>query len=445
MSKFWSTQPINRMDKSINEMTHDQHNDLGELFEWSDVDVSNNSELDDLYKLLHDHYINNDKFMLDYSKDFLQWTLTPPEWKKELLLGVRVKSNKKLVAFIAALPVTVSVNHVVVRMVEINFLCVHDKLRSKRLTPLLSKEIIRRMNNYGISQGVCTISMSSPTQHANYTTSPLSTCSYWHRQLNPKKLSETGFTKFGPDHRHRTMTHKHYTLTLPRAIKLYKIPDKTKIPGIRPMQEKDIKQVKHLLNRGIHNHMSHRYDTHDTRQVVQGTRQSGNPSDQELRQIFSTQEVRHLLPKENVITSYVVENENKITDFISFYILSMRTISNHTSSLSNVSSSNSTYLTNTTSTAHLVNVPDRDIKNGEVKGAYSFYNVSTRTPIKDLISDAMIIAQSQGLDVYNCLDTYNEDMLKSLKFVEGNGKLNYYIYNYDSDKIPKEKISLYIL
>jgi glycylpeptide N-tetradecanoyltransferase len=31
-------------------------------------------------------------------------------------------------------------------MVEINFLCVHKKLRSKRLAPMLIKEVTRRVN-----------------------------------------------------------------------------------------------------------------------------------------------------------------------------------------------------------------------------------------------------------------------------------------------------------
>jgi hypothetical protein len=34
-------------------------------------------------------------------------------------------------------------------MVEINFLCVHKKLRDKRLAPLLIKEITRRVNLTG--------------------------------------------------------------------------------------------------------------------------------------------------------------------------------------------------------------------------------------------------------------------------------------------------------
>ena len=34
-------------------------------------------------------------------------------------------------------------------MVEINFLCVHKKLRSKRLAPVLIREITRRVNLKG--------------------------------------------------------------------------------------------------------------------------------------------------------------------------------------------------------------------------------------------------------------------------------------------------------
>jgi glycylpeptide N-tetradecanoyltransferase len=39
-----------------------------------------------------------------------------------------------------------------VQMVEINFLCVHKKLRSKRLAPVLIKEITRRVNVNGVFQ-----------------------------------------------------------------------------------------------------------------------------------------------------------------------------------------------------------------------------------------------------------------------------------------------------
>lgn len=42
------------------------------------------------------------------------------------------------------------------KMVEINFLCVHKKLRDKRLAPVLIQEITRRVNLTGIFQAVYT-------------------------------------------------------------------------------------------------------------------------------------------------------------------------------------------------------------------------------------------------------------------------------------------------
>lgn len=39
-----------------------------------------------------------------------------------------------------------------IKTVEINFLCVHKKLRAKRLAPVLIKEVTRRVNRMGVWQ-----------------------------------------------------------------------------------------------------------------------------------------------------------------------------------------------------------------------------------------------------------------------------------------------------
>ena len=53
-------------------------------------------------------------------------------------------------------------------MVEINFLCVHKKLRSKRLAPVLIKEVTRRVHLEGIFQALYTAGAVLPK--------PVSTC-----------------------------------------------------------------------------------------------------------------------------------------------------------------------------------------------------------------------------------------------------------------------------
>ena len=57
-------------------------------------------------------------------------------------------------------------------MVEINFLCVHKKLRSKRVAPVLIKEITRRVNWEGVFQAVYTAGVLLPK--------PVSVCRYCH-------------------------------------------------------------------------------------------------------------------------------------------------------------------------------------------------------------------------------------------------------------------------
>jgi len=84
---------------------------------------------------------------------------------------VRVAQTQKLVAFIACTPALLYCHGTRVQpsqpeakedeatssddepsVVEVNFLCVHKKLRSKRLAPVLIKEITRRVNVCGIFQ-----------------------------------------------------------------------------------------------------------------------------------------------------------------------------------------------------------------------------------------------------------------------------------------------------
>lgn len=74
------------------------------------------------------------------------------------------------------------------------------------------------------------------------------------------------------------------------------------------------------------------------------------------------------------------------------------------------------------------------------KTSYSFYNVATKTPIKQLMNDALILAKRLNFDVFNCLDIFeNEVFLKDLKFGIGDGNLQYYLYNWmTSEKKPSE-------
>ena len=96
------------------------------------------------------------------SAEFIGWALQPPGWIKEWHTGVRVAKSNKLVGFISAVPAHIRMYEKYKHMVEINFLCVHKKLRSKRLAPVLIREITRRVNIQGIFQAVYTAGVVLP-------------------------------------------------------------------------------------------------------------------------------------------------------------------------------------------------------------------------------------------------------------------------------------------
>lgn len=300
---FWDTQPMARYSRDqveeIKEGPIDPPKPLEEVksepynlpmdYEWATCDIEDDIVLQEVYTLLSNNYVEDDDnmFRFDYSKSFLKWALQPPGYFKEWLFGVRVKKSRKLVGFISGVPANIRAGSNVIRMAEINFLCVHKKLRSMRLAPVLIKEVTRRVHLTNIWQAVYTGGALLPT--------PIARCRYWHRPLNPKKLIDVGFSRLGA------------RMTMNRTLKLYKTSEKTVTPGLRKMEAKDVPAVTKLLADYL------------SQFVVAPSLDEG--------------EVEHmLLPLENVVQSFVVESPEtgEITDFCSFYSLSSTIIGNTT-------------------------------------------------------------------------------------------------------------------
>lgn len=175
-------------------------------------------------------------------------------------------------------------------MSEIDFLCVHKKLRSKRLAPVLIKEVTRRCNLLGVFQALYTVGIVLPT--------PISSCRYYHRALDWVKLYDVGFSALP------TGSSK------ARQIARNHLPSETSTPGLRPMESKDVEGVHNLLNRYMERF--------------------------ELSHVFTREEVEHSFidkesdPADKVVWAYVVEEPetHKITDFMSFYSLESSIIQN---------------------------------------------------------------------------------------------------------------------
>lgn len=390
--EFWETQPVPKMNddapipRDVNEPI-DPNTDVAKVrkeplplpegFIWVAMDIDKNEELQELYTLLFENYVEDDDnmFRFNYSRDFLQWVLKPPHYNTAWYVGVRVAPKAgatkpgKLLGFVSAIPSKIRVYDKTIAAVEINFLCVHKKLRSKRLAPVLIKEITRRVNLTGVWQALYTAGVFIPK--------PVSTCRYYHRSLNPKKLIEVGFSSMS---RNMNMT---------RTLKLYRLPEApNKTCGVggqslRRAVKGDLKAMYGLFTA----HMA-KFD---------------------LVPVFEPEEFAHwILPREGVVESYVLEKPNTSTKkkdiiaFFSFYILPS-TVMNHAT-------------------------------HKEVKAAYSFYNVTGEehsVSLVDLMADALVVAKNTGMDVFNALNQMeNEQFLKELKFGSGDGSLHYYLFNW---------------
>ncbi|KAF2863340.1 N-myristoyl transferase [Piedraia hortae CBS 480.64] len=404
--KFWNTQPVPKFKEPNLLQTTDGSNGAQSLpegailpdavckasikpqpeklvdgFEWCEVNLESSEEMQELYDLLYNHYVEDTdgSFRFNYSTRFLAWALKPPGGHSQWHIGVRTKpavegKKGKLVAFISGIPITLCVGTHTLKASEINFLCIHRKLRSKRLAPVLIKEITRRCYQLDIFQALYTAGTVLPT--------PVSTCRYYHRSLDWEHLYSMGFS------------HLPLGSTKTRQKYRYRVESHPQLKGLREMKPTDVSAVKDLLER---------YNKRFA-----------------LRQEFTEDELTHLMcsaASKGVVWAYVVEQEGRITDFISYYLLE------------------STVL--------------RSQQKSAIRAAYLYYyasdaafsdeagaNSSLQKRLQALVHDALILAKRDGFHVFNALTLLDNPLfLSEEKFEPGDGKLNYYLFNWRTAKL----------
>lgn len=238
--------------------------------------------------------------------------------------------------------------------------------------------------------------------------------------------------------------------------RLYRLPDAPLTPGLRPLTTADVPVCHKLLEEYLKKYsaLAHHAPTHPHTLALAYT--ALNRFD--LVPLITVEEFAHwIVPRTDVIYSWVVEDAatKTVTDFVSFYSLP------------------STIIGNT--------------KYSTLKAAYAYYNVATKTPLKVIMNDALILAKAvrvipftyraicvvcvdarvaphtrlqAGFDVFNCLDIMeNSTFLKELKFGYanklssrllttssiGDGNLQYYLYNWKCPDMPPSKLGLVLM
>uniref|UniRef100_A0A7S3IWN5 Glycylpeptide N-tetradecanoyltransferase n=1 Tax=Strombidium inclinatum TaxID=197538 RepID=A0A7S3IWN5_9SPIT len=378
--KFWDTQPVkkflsDRVQKD-GPIQHGKVEDVAKVpaelpagFEWVTIDMDKEEDANQVFQLLRNHYVEDSEgiFRFDYPVDFLKWTLCVPGFNKDWHIGVKAAGKDSLLGFISGTPQKVVVNSETVKMAEINFLCVHKKLRSKKLAPILIKEVTRRVNLTNVWSAIYTSGDMIP--------SPFTFAPYFHRSLNPKKNVETGFSAI-PSNEPMARYNK--------RLKLHGLQDMNLVGNPRLMESKDIPAVCQLYK----NHMS-KYNAHF--------------------KLNQNEIAHHLMPRPGVVYTLVFEGEDDqgkkaITDFISFYSLPSQILKrqNHDHTQMNI--------------AYLY--------------YYAFTKNSLTEMMKYVLHFAKEEADVK-YDVFNCLSIMdNHEFVRDLKFGVGDGTLNYYMFNY---------------
>ncbi|KAH7820613.1 putative Protein NMT-1 [Monocercomonoides exilis] len=283
--KFWNTQPVipspEKAPKSFQEVSEIESREaklailkheplpIPSPFEWFDFNDNDSEQMQDLYDLLAENYVEDSDswFQFSYSQKCIKWAInvpgTPSDWK----LGVRTSDKKVMVAFISAVPCRVFVGGKLIDSVIIDFLCVHKSLRSKRLAPLMIKEITRRVNCHGTFTAIYTSGTLLPT--------PFTTTQYYHRSINVDKLLDVRFTGI-PKLMNRERLHK-----------LYRIQSKINTKGWRPFRASDAPEAMEKLNTFLRTN----FDV--------------------SMQFSSIEEFTHIFTtRPGVVYTFVIENEN---------------------------------------------------------------------------------------------------------------------------------------
>lgn len=433
--KFWKTQPVTQPGDSEAlpqgviqpnvppEQVRATPLPLPADFAWATVDMDNDTELREVYDLLTHHYVEDDDATMrfKYSPAFLRWVLRHPGFDKTWHVGVRVKASGKLVAFIAGIPQELRVRAQSLQVTEINFLCVHKKLRSKRLAPVLIQEVTRRCNVSGIFQAIYTAGQVIPT--------PMSCTRYYHRTLNAAKLLDIGFSAVP-----RGMSREDH-------IARFALPTTTQTAGLREMQAADVPAVGRLLRRYLA-----RFDM------------APRFTDAEVRHMFAPARTKD----ERVTWCYVVEQEGRITDFVSYYSLPSSVLNNDQHDTLSAAylfyyaseaafdapapehdtcTAPSPYeqakaagrapwqRTECSRLSPAEAADERDVAPWHTECAAQKSRLKAR--LQQLMSDVLVLAKQHGFDVVNCLSGMDNALFASdLKFGPGDGFLRFYLFNW---------------
>ena len=280
--KFWKDQPmtkfkeiISKEDQIVNvesDKISKEADVLPQGFVWSNIDFNSREQTNKLSEFLSKYYMvdQNEYFSGVYTAEFIEWIYKD---KDSVAVTVNTEKNNSIVGVIIGRVIKLRLNKNILDTVETNFLCIHPKLRNKRLVPQLIKELKRQFNLKGYFHGTFV--------DTEYIYTPFATVKRFNRAINPKQLVETKYIRLEDK------------VNIKDVKKTLKLPEKPSKNFVK-MEEHHIDQAFDVFNNYIGKYSCHI--------------------------ILNKKEFNDLFINNKFVTAYVKEdNDGNVLDFISYY------------------------------------------------------------------------------------------------------------------------------
>ena len=387
--QFWRNKPVTKFDElslsseNIEEDLSkrkvygtDNSVKLPESMKWVTVDLNNKSMVENVIQFLKLYYIVDvkNKFKLDYSPEFIKWVLGPDG----IMIAIVTKDTNTMCGIVGTSFKTITVFEKTERFAVVNFLCSHPIYRKKRIAFTLIDEIVRRIVKTGVHQGCFTTERCVPT--------PTSVIRYYHRPLNYIKLQKFGFTEVGGNPE--------------------KVQEKFNIKGTVSSSYKRMEDSHIFSVTKLYKSFVSRFNIFCN---------------------YTEDDMKKLLLNNEYVKSYVVIENEKVIDFVSYYLLPY-------------------FMDNT---------------EDKINAAYMFLYSCNNVAGGEMLDNVLKILFAEGIDVFNVTDTSSSSdilMTKDLnndedsdvesyehvyehKFLKGSGKLHFNFFNWKCPIVKSKQIS----
>lgn len=342
---------------------------LPDNFKCMSFNPQNEDECIIICNLLAENYIEDpkNKFRYDYRPSFMYWYL-----KSFITHNIGILENNELVGFICGRLNNIMLCNSIKKFVEIDFLCIHKRVRNNKLCPILIQQLYKSFRNNNIYADDCifTSEYKFTNNDKFIKANDITFVKYYTRFLNIKKLIDAEYIITKTD------------------IKIIK--------NIYSLQNTKT-NIKLIKVENINNDIDKCYELYNS-----------YFKKFDLYQVLTKDEFITKFINDNIIIYKLVDINNNILDFISYYTLDVFVLK----------------------------------KNMKINDAYLFYYTNTNNYLKLMVEKLLDILKNNNIDTLiatNIMDTTNV-ILNELKFVETNDSTNYFLKD-TMIKIPNDKLA----